>query len=46
MQLAGARTSITSLWKVSDTATQKLMTNFYATYFAGGTGSGGSYISE
>ena len=32
-QLAGARTTITSLWKVSDAATQKLMTRYYENYF-------------
>jgi CHAT domain-containing protein len=28
-QMAGAKTSVTSLWKVDDTATQLLMTEFY-----------------
>ncbi len=32
-QLAGARTTITSLWKVSDAATQKLMTRYYENNF-------------
>lgn len=38
MQLAGARTSITSLWKVSDRETKELMTQFYAKFFDAGPG--------
>lgn len=34
-KLAGANTLLMSLWKVDDTATQLLMTNFYKNYLAG-----------
>jgi CHAT domain-containing protein len=33
-QLAGARTAVTSLWKVSDNATQALMTRFHRNLWA------------
>jgi len=32
-QMAGARTTITSLWKVDDDATRTLMGRFYANYW-------------
>jgi CHAT domain-containing protein len=35
-QLAGARTLIISLWKLSDEATQELMANFYRNWTATG----------
>lgn len=34
-KLAGANTLLMSLWKVDDTATQLLMTNFYKNYLSG-----------
>lgn len=34
-KLAGANTLLMSLWKVDDTATQILMSNFYKNYFSG-----------
>lgn len=34
-KLAGANTLLMSLWKVDDTATQKLMTEFYRNYLSG-----------
>ena len=34
-KLAGANTLLMSLWKVDDTATQMLMSNFYKNYFSG-----------
>ena len=36
-KLAGANTLLMSLWKVDDTATQKLMTEFYRNYLSGKT---------
>ena len=33
-QLAGARTTVTSLWKISDGATQQLMSRFYQNFFS------------
>jgi CHAT domain-containing protein len=33
LQIAGARTTVTSLWKVDDAATQALMVEFYRNYF-------------
>ena len=32
-QIAGARTTVTSLWKVDDAATQKLMERFYERFW-------------
>jgi CHAT domain-containing protein len=32
-QLAGARTTVTSRWKIDDTATRKLMTRYYENFF-------------
>lgn len=37
-QSAGAKTTITSLWKVDDATTQKLMTEFYANLWEKGMG--------
>ena len=34
-KLAGANTLLMSLWKVDDTATQKLMAEFYRNYLSG-----------
>lgn len=38
LRLAGARSTVTSLWKVSDSATQQLMQDFYRRLWTGGKG--------
>ena len=40
LQIAGARATITSLWKVDDEATQKLMEGMYERLWIGGEGKG------
>ncbi|MDA1264221.1 MAG: CHAT domain-containing protein [Planctomycetota bacterium] len=39
LHMAGARTSVTSLWNVDDAATRELMTRFYENLWANGMGS-------